>query len=191
MRNAAAAVFSLLLLTACAPDSTPPPLPPPPGSIPPPPPPPGHDDFAAREFDRPLSVADAEEILQKTKIFSYGGMSHLPHPEALVVIARHEKALEIARRLGRDAGPAGRLYALCLLKILEDRQARDHGFLPPHPGETERLASELIRITTPILFQQSDVSNDISVADLTVRILNRRLWNEVLSDGRRRLAAGS
>ena len=183
MRRVAAAATMVLLLTACAPDVTPPPLPTPAASPPLPPPPPGHNDFAAARFARPLSVSDAEQILRRTTIFAYGGMNHLPHSEAVAVIARETDALAIARRLAREAGPAGKLLALCLFKIHESSDDR----ASPERAEVERLADDLSTISTPILFWESDVTDEVAVRVALLRVMNRRLWVDVLDDGRRRL----
>ena len=187
MRTVAAAATMVLLLTACAPDVTHPPLPTPAPSPPLPPPPPGHNDIASGKFRRPLSVADAERILRHTTIFAYGE-NHFPHSEAVAVIAQERDALATARRLGREGEGAGRLFAFCLLKHLESNQPT--GLPGPERKDIEELAGELANVTTLIWFTQSDVTEELTVSAALIRIMNRRLWIDVVDDGRRRMRPG-
>jgi hypothetical protein len=175
MRKAALAALLVLPLTACAPDLTPPPLPEPPRiGPPPPPPPPGSGDFAAGKFARPLSVADAEQILLRTEIFAYGGMNNFPHPEAFDLLLQQADALQIAHRLARAARPAGRLFALCMLKHLEERsKGRSPG---PQPYEVEALAVELAQTEGRVEHIEADVVHMPTMPEIVVQILNRRLW---------------
>ena len=168
-------LFLILALGGCAQE---PALPPVPGAPPvgrPVPPPPGFNDFATGNFDRPLSASDAEAILSRTEIFAYGGMNRFPHPEAFSVLLRQPDALEIARRLARDARPTGRLFALCMLKALEERVKGLHQNRPEQ-HEIEALAVELSEAEGRIEVMESDVWNNPSMGAMVVRILNRRLW---------------
>ncbi len=182
MRMAAVAVLLLLPLAACAPDLTPPPLPKPPSSEPPPPPPsPGQGDYSTRTFHRPLSAIDAEQILMRTEIFAYGGMNNFPHPEAFDVLMHRPDALEIARRLATGARPAGRLFALCMLKQLEARpNARANR---PESYEIEKLAIELAESPGRVEHLESDVFAMLTMPELVVKILNRGIWRYVVSMG--------
>ena len=140
-------------------------------------------DYAAGTFRRPLSATDAEQILMRTEIFAYGGMNNFPHPEAFDVLSNQPDALEIARRLAKGARPAGRLFALCMLKRLEALSSSRTN--RPESYEIEALAVALAESTGRVEHIESDVVGMPTIPELVVKILNRGIWKYVGTDRRR------
>jgi hypothetical protein len=113
-------------------------------------PPPWADDVASSAFGFPLSVADAERILTRTKIFALGEMPPKRQVQGFNVLLDQTDALERFRQMIADAEPAGQLYALAALTMLspsegaqfwadDGHQARRHrglrfGRCTTHPG---------------------------------------------------------
>ena len=105
-------------------------------------------------------------------------MNRFPHREAFTVLMRHPEALQVARRLARDARPVGRLFALCMLKALEARWPYGHRSRP-EDHEIETLATRLTQLPGRVTSFASDVVDEPTVAHMVVRILHRRLWQNL------------
>lgn len=81
--------------------------------------PPGSDDYARRSFAYPLSGQDAEAILRHTQVFEFGNMPPKRQVQAFNVVFEQRDAVSRFRHLGDAAWPAGKLYALAGLLVLD------------------------------------------------------------------------
>lgn len=81
--------------------------------------PPGSDDYAHRSFAFPLSVQNAEAILRHTQVFAFGGMPPKRQVQAFNVLFEQPDAVSRFQHLAEIASPAGRLYALAGLQLLD------------------------------------------------------------------------
>lgn len=124
------------------------------------PPPPGASDIANHTFARPLSVADAEQILLLTEIFQFGDSSR--QVQAYNAVFDQPDAAARFRSLAGRARWAGQLYSLCALTILE-------------PAEADGLVQRLSTVDAQILAYQSDWGGERRVADLVSVIRERKL----------------
>jgi hypothetical protein len=81
--------------------------------------PPASDDYAHRSFATPLSLHDAEAILRQTQVFAFGGMPPKRQVQAFNVLFEQRDAVWRFQRLAESASPAGKLYALAGLLLLD------------------------------------------------------------------------
>lgn len=120
----------------------------------------GIDDFARRSFAYPLSLEDAEAILRRTQIFEFGGQPPKRQVQAFNVVFEEPDAVSRFQRLGETALPAGKLYALAGLLLL-DRTAAG------------RLQRSLANDSQEILVFDSDVAGEKPASELA-GIVERR-----------------
>jgi hypothetical protein len=121
---------------------------------------PGSDDYARRSFAYPLSVQDAEVILRHTQVFEFGGMPPKRQVQAFNVVFEQRDAVSRFHDLGDAAWPAGKLYALAGLLLL-DRTA------------AARLQRSLAEDSKAIMVFDSDVVYEKPVRDLAVMVEQR------------------
>jgi hypothetical protein len=141
----------------------------------PPPPPPRGDEFARGKFRSPLSVADAEQILLRTRVFEIGGMPPKRQVQAYNVIADQPDARARFESIAVRAEPAGRLYALCGLIALRSDLA-------------STVSAGLAANGHTLTVFDSDEVSDQSASQLLDLIQRRRLWDEMRA-ARREVAA--
>jgi hypothetical protein len=115
--------------------------------------PPGHGDISRKAFATPLPLADAETILRETTLFEVGGMPPKRQVQAFNVVYEQPDAVARFQAIGRTAGPAGRLYALAGLALLDPMAGR-------------ALAESLSTSAERIAFMDSDVAFTRSIRDL-------------------------
>jgi hypothetical protein len=127
----------------------------------PPPPPPGYPDVALERFALPLSVADAERILLRTRIFHYSDPA--PQIQAWHVLMDQPDRAERFRGLATGAEWAGQLYALCALSALDDPSAA-------------ALASRLSSVMDTTVAYQSDQGGPQPVASVVRLIRDQKMW---------------
>jgi len=120
----------------------------------------GSDDYARRSFGSPLSLQDAEAILRQTQVFEFGGMPPKRQVQAFNVLFEQTDAVSRFQRLAEIASPAGKLYALAGLLLL-DRPA------------ASRLQRTLAEESLAILVIDSDVIYEKPVRELA-DIVERR-----------------
>jgi hypothetical protein len=131
-----------------------------------PPLPPGASDISNRPFAKPLSVADAEQILLLTEIFQYGDSSR--QVQAYNAVWDQRDATERFRALSARARWAGQLYALCGLTMLD-------------PVEAARIAQRLSTVEDRILAFESDWVRERPVAELVNLIRERKVADTLRS----------
>ena len=164
-------LFSVVILTGtialgCRPHDSPPAPPVPPdltGRATPKPR--GSDDYARRSFATPLSVPDAEAILGQTRVFEFGGMPPKRQVQAFNVLFEQRDAALRFRRLAETASPAGKLYALAGLLVL-DRPAAG------------RLRRTLAEESQTIVVCDSDVVDEKPVSELADIVERREMGPE-------------
>ena len=130
-----------------------------------PPPPPGSGDISRGNFTWPLPLASAQTILLKTEVFEFGGMPPKRQVQAFNVVFDQPDALGRFRWIARQAGPAGRLYALCALVELD-------------PPDAQLLQLELAGVPEPIDVSDSDVGSRPPIAQVAQLAVSRRLGVE-------------
>jgi hypothetical protein len=157
-----ALAFFAVLLTGCA--APLPDLPPTPSTQAPLPP--GAGDFASRHFDSPLSVGDAEQILERTEIFAMGGMPPKRQVQAFNVLVDRADATERFRLISEKGNVAGRLYALCALSQLD-------------PSRAETEAKSLMSVRDRILVNNSDLIRMRPVSDMVGVARDHRTWEQL------------
>lgn len=118
---------------------------------------PGSNDYARRSFASPLSVEDAEAILRQTQVFEFGGMPPKRQVQAFNVVFEQRDAASRFQRLGEAALPAGKLYALAGLLLLDQAAAA-------------RLQHSLAEDSQTILVFDSDVGYETPVRDLALMV---------------------
>jgi hypothetical protein len=116
--------------------------PPPPVRWAAPPPPPGHGDFALYSFDHPLTLRNAEAVLTYTRIFG-PGRPWARQVQAFNVVLDEPDASARFQRVARSAQPAGKLYALAALRLLD-------------PSAAEPVRAALAADTAEILVLEGD-----------------------------------
>ncbi len=131
-------------------------------SPPPPPPPPGAGDFANRQFPSPLSVADAEQILLRTRVFAFGS-STSRRVQAYNVVFDQPDARARFASIAAHAETAGKLYALCGLIALDD-------------DAWTALATNLARAPDTLQVWDSDVGGVETPATAVALISDHQLW---------------
>lgn len=175
MKNVAlGAVFVGFAVAGCsAPEQPPlPEVPPPPSRRPsPPPPPPRFDDFARRDFSFPLDAESAEQILTRTEVFAWG-TGPFRQVQAFNVVYDQPDTLKRFERIALSGRPAGQLYALCGLTLLDTPEA-------------ERLRAILSGRSDRLTVLDSDVVNERSVQDMVTAVSEYRLGQELRSAKKR------
>jgi hypothetical protein len=124
--------------------------------------PPGMDDYAHRRFATPLSLQDAEAILRQTQIFAFGDMPPKRQVQAFNVLLEQRDAVSRFQRLAESASPAGKLYALAGLLLL-DRPA------------AAKVQQTLARESQVILVFDSDVALRKPVSELAAMVVRRKM----------------
>ncbi len=124
--------------------------------------PPLRQDYALGSFFWPLDLTIAEEILSRTNQFAWGLMDPKRQVQAFNVIFDQPDALLRFRRIARDAGPAGKLYALC-------------AFIALRSPEQNGLVSVLALSTDRIELVYSDVSREVELREAATTVLSKRL----------------
>ena len=151
-----------LLLAACS-TSEPLPPPPPPGlSERPVPAPPGRGDYAFGRFPTPLPLSDAEAVLRRTRVFSFGGMPPKRQVQAFNVLVEQPDAAERFGAVADAASPVARLYAFAGLLLLA-------------PTAADRLRVELLVDDTAVQVNSSDTWGRQSVRQLAAMIEERQM----------------
>lgn len=158
-------LVSIVVLVAvtlgCGTDDAPPPPPQPPNLTERvAPKPPGADDYASRSFAFPLSLTDAEAILRQTQIFAFGGMSPKRRVQAFNVVFEQPDSVSRFQVLAEAASPAGKLYALAALLLLDRPAGR-------------RLQRTLAAEPQPILVFDSDMAYEKPVNELAAMVERR------------------
>lgn len=131
-----------------------------------PPLPPGTADISNRSFTRPLSVADAEQILMLTEIFQYGTSTW--QVRAYNTVYEQPDAIARFRVVAERARWAGQLYAFSALTILQ-------------PDGSTHLGRRLAAIEAQTLVYDGDWGGERRVADLVNVIQERKLGEELRS----------
>jgi hypothetical protein len=158
-------VLLIIALAGCT-DSTRPPNPRPPDPLAERVlPPPWADDVASGTFGFPLSVADAERILTRTKIFALGEMPPKRQVQAFNLLLDQADALVRFRRIAVEGGHAGRLYALAALTMLA-------------PSEAADFARKLSDEDDEILVYDSDVVRHSQLREVVSLIRQRHVGEE-------------
>ena len=123
------------------------------------------DDVASNAFAFPLSVADAERILTRTKIFALGEMPPKRQVQAFNVLLDQTDALERFRQMIADAEPAGQLYALAALTMLS-------------PSEGAQFGRTMATRPDAIVVYDSDVVQHTQVREVVSLIAERHVGEE-------------
>jgi hypothetical protein len=142
------------------------PVPPPPSSVVSPP---GADDFALGAFASPLTIADAEAILLRTRTFAYGGMAPKRQVQAFNVLLDQPDASARFLSIATGGGTAGKLYAVAAFLVLN--------MDVPAP-----LAAELAAERSPLLVVSSDVAWRKTPSEVLGLIASERLWELMRRD---------
>jgi hypothetical protein len=119
------------------------------------------NDIVAKKFVVPLSLQDAEAILEKTTFFSL----HAPSPaiDAYNMVLNQPDALDRFHRLSQRGQSAGQLFALCGLRHLRSDSAGS-------------LAKRLSTISDRIFVFEGGTTNRKSVSELTSTIEAEEVW---------------
>jgi hypothetical protein len=123
------------------------------------------DDVASNAFAFPLSVADAERILTRTKIFALEEMPPKRQVQAFNVLLDQTDALERFRQMIADAEPAGQLYALAALTMLS-------------PSEGAQFGRTMATRPDAIVVYDSDVVQHTQVREVVSLIAERHVGEE-------------
>lgn len=154
--------FAMLLAGGCG-SATDLPVPRPESSAPSPP---GAGDFALGTFPSPLSVADAEAILLRTRTFAFGSMSPKRQVQAFNVLLDQPNARILFESTAARAEIAGKLYAFCAFLVLKQE-------VPA------ALASKLELERTELLVVDSDVAEFKATSEVVALIKSRRVWAQM------------